>query len=83
MLAGLSKGVGMVLAGFLDGCEGYDRTEENIKLARSNHFYRKIKRFLPFYAYFCSRIEVNLSETYRNKKKRYAYLVIGNVGNFQ
>ena len=34
--------------------------------------------FLPLY-----RIEVTLSKTYEKKKKRYAYLVLENVGNFQ
>ena len=33
--------------------------------------------------YFCNRIEATLSKTYEKKKKRYAYLVLENVGNFQ
>ena len=35
------------------------------------------------FLYFCIGIEVTLSKTYEKKKKRYAYLVLENVGNFQ
>ena len=33
------------------------------------------------FLYFCSWIEATLSKTYEKKKKRYAYLGVGNVGN--
>ena len=35
------------------------------------------------FLYFCIRIGATLSKTYEKKKKRYAYLVLENVGNFQ
>ena len=35
------------------------------------------------FLYFCIRTEATLSKTYEKKKKRYAYLVVENVGNFQ
>ena len=39
-------------------------------------------RFLHF-SYFCIRREETLSKTYLEFKERYAYLVVGNLGNSQ
>ena len=41
------------------------------------------ERYITDILYFCIWIEATLSKTYEKKKKRYAYLVLENVGNFQ
>lgn len=40
-------------------------------------------RCITDFLYFRVRIEITLSKTHTKKRKRYAYLVLENVGNFQ
>ena len=40
-------------------------------------------QFISEIYYLCIWLETTLAKTYEKKKKRYAYLVVGNLGNSQ
>lgn len=42
-----------------------------------------VECYITDFLYFCSGLGQPFPKTYEKKKKRYAYLVLENVGNFQ
>lgn len=49
----------------------------------ANNSYPELALLLRLFTNFAVGLRITLSETFEKKKRRYAYLVLENVGNFQ